>query len=220
MARAEPLCIAARAVESGPNQVGRRPSRRGGRAVPLRGPFPGSWPIDIPRFDPSALRAGGVAVAVWGRRRPPVGRPALFGNSDVGTSMLGPSWASPRGGAGEGPNHARPLRDRRESTKERMAGEWHTPHHSFTPGMAARPAGAKNKQEQEPFEIQRDPIHGPGPAAASRDAAARSRAETRPAELDSALLPGRRGSDRRGQARKGAGGMPRRHQRFERGRPR
>lgn len=209
MARVELLAIAARAVGSDPNQVGRRPSSKERPRRPPPRAFPGSWPSH------SAVRPLGPPGG--GRRRPRFGDDAALRSEDrrfLAIRTLGQVCWVPFGGP---TTHVRSAIDAsRSGNGWRVSGILHT-----TVSRLRRPSGRGGRDESKsknPSRSKEDPMSGPGPIAASRDAAVGSRTATRPAEFDSALLPGRRGSDRRGQARKGAGGMPRRHQRFERGR--
>ena len=82
------------------------------------------------------------------------------------------------------------------------------------------PAAKNESKSKNPSRSKEIRLTAPGWVFASRDAETLDPGRSAARRVDSALLPGRRGPDRRGQARKGAGGMPRRHQRFERGRPR
>jgi len=188
MARIEHLSGAARASASDPLQVGRRPPSRGGRAVPLRGPFqqrlgrhllivagvrdPGTRAFGsdagsglaeagpkrplIPRFRPLRFPGGG-------RRRPRFGDDAALRSEDrrflairtLGQVCKGPSRLLREEETTRGPTtHVRSGVLPSGSATERMAGEWHTPHHSFTLSAALGSLGAQKEQEQEPFEIQ------------------------------------------------------------------
>ena len=114
--------------------------------------------------------------------------------------------ALPRSGD-SGFTHTRVTSGRRESARSRARVMWHSPQTVSRPRRCESP-GPQNEYER-PLRICEV---GPGPAAASRDAAgrepgpewARRRRHRRPSRA--------RRPDRRGQAPKGTGGMPRRHQ--------
>ena len=99
----------------------------------------------------------------------------------------------PRGGGGPCPPESR-------------EGEWHSPMHSFKGPADATSPGPR---EEEPLRIERSP----GAARrVARRRGRRPRAEWARRIGHALLLEQARGADRRGQAPKGTGGMPRRHQ--------
>ncbi len=89
--------------------------------------------------------------------------------------------------------------------EDHARGEWHSPHYSTARYSRPRPTRVARRRQQEPFRItrmRRNPL--------------RSRRETPPGNgpRQRVGVPRERSwrPDRRGQAPKGAGGMPRRHQ--------
>lgn len=166
------------------------------------------------------------------RASPPGQRPGLFDNSVVGR------YTNPVRGRAEGPFGARTSIAARDSFDTSLPGSGgegafgprsrreaggaggilHTQFHA-----AATRVAAVSEFENEPFGLE----EADGPDPASRDAGPSTRAGRGEESsgvrigrdrLSARVLPRTRGPDRRGQAPKGAGGMPRRRQGIGRGR--